>query len=63
MKAFTEQWWQDSQDTDLWHGEHGVIINTAALDERKAFYTVIRLPRCTVNNPTKASAGQFVRMS
>jgi hypothetical protein len=62
MKAFVEKWWQDTQDLDLWHGEHGLIINTAALQEREAFYTVVRLP-CTVSNQTKASVHQFVRMS
>jgi len=37
-----ETWIQDPEDSDLWHGEHGVIVNTAALEMRKAFYTIIR---------------------
>ena len=37
----TELWRRDAKDLDLWHGEHGLILNTAALEERKAYYNVV----------------------
>lgn len=37
----TEIWTQDTQEPDLWHGPAGVIVNTCALEERKAFYNVV----------------------
>jgi hypothetical protein len=40
----TEVWYQDAEDSDLWFGEHGVIVNTAALAEREFYYEVIRVP-------------------
>jgi hypothetical protein len=40
----SEIWYQDPEDTNLWHGKHGVIINTAALNEREFYYTVVRIP-------------------
>ena len=39
-----EIWYQDSLDNDLWHGEHGVLVNTAALNEREAYFQVSRIP-------------------
>ena len=36
-----EIWTQDGEDAELWHGPAGVIVNTSALEERKAFYQVI----------------------
>jgi hypothetical protein len=36
-----EVWTQDPEETDLWHGPHGVIVNTAALEERKSFFSII----------------------
>lgn len=36
-----EIWTQDADDSQLWHGPAGVIVNTSALEERKAFYQVI----------------------
>ena len=41
QKLASETWTRDSEDTDLWHGPHGVIVNTAALEERKAYYHII----------------------
>lgn len=38
-----ELWYQDPEDTNLWHGKHGMIINTSALDEREFYYTIIRV--------------------
>jgi hypothetical protein len=40
----SEIWYQDPGDTNLWHGKHGVIVNTAALNEREFYYTVVRIP-------------------
>jgi len=37
----TELWRRDPKDKDLWHGESGLILNTAALQERKAYYNVV----------------------
>lgn len=39
----TELWRQLPDEPDLWHGEHGVLINTAALLEREAFFEVTRI--------------------
>lgn len=39
----TEIWQRDNVDANLWHGEQGLIINTAALEERKFFFDVIVL--------------------
>ena len=38
-----ELWYQDPEDSNLWHGKHGVIINTAALVEREFYYSVVRI--------------------
>ena len=43
----TEIWIQDTQNPDLWHGNYGVMINTAALDERQAFFDVTRVRHAT----------------
>ena len=40
----TETWYQDTEDTNLWHGNHGVIVNTAALEERTFYFDIIRVP-------------------
>ena len=37
----TEIWTQDSADSDLWHGDNGLLLNTAALELRKTFYNVV----------------------
>lgn len=39
----SEVWYQDSENSDLWHGDHGVIVNTAALEERSFYYNVLRV--------------------
>lgn len=39
----TEVWYQDLEDGNLWHGTHGVIVNTAALVEREFFYNITRV--------------------
>ncbi len=42
LKA-SEVWYQDPEESDYWHGEHGVIVNTAALNEREFYYDIIRI--------------------
>jgi hypothetical protein len=42
LKA-TEVWYQDVEDSNLWYGEHGVMVNTAALEEREFYYEIIRV--------------------
>jgi len=39
-----EIWRQDNASQDLWHGDNNVMINTAALLEREAYFEVIRIP-------------------
>ncbi len=39
----SEVWQQDPENPDFWHGKHGVIINTAALNEREFYFDIIRL--------------------
>lgn len=39
----TEVWQQNPESPDFWHGPNGVIINTAALNEREFYYNVIRI--------------------
>ncbi|MCA9838008.1 MAG: hypothetical protein KC422_13910 [Trueperaceae bacterium] len=40
-KLASETWTRDPDDPDFWHGPHGVIVNTAALEYRKAFFEII----------------------
>lgn len=35
-----EIWQQDNWDKDLWHGDNGIIVNTAALKDREEFADV-----------------------
>lgn len=39
----SEVWYQDKENPDLWHGKHGVIVNTAALNEREFYFDIIRI--------------------
>ena len=39
----SEVWYQDLEDANMWHGKHGVIINTAALNEREFYFDIIRI--------------------
>lgn len=52
----TEVWYQDVEDSNLWFGEHGVIVNTAALEEREFYYDVIRVH----HHPTYANQDRGV---
>jgi hypothetical protein len=45
----TEVWYQDREDGDYWHGKRGIIVNTAALNEREVYYEIIRVHTCTNN--------------
>lgn len=45
MTLKKEIWYQDASDSDLWVNEQGLIVNTAALEERTPFYEVIRVPQ------------------
>ena len=38
-----EVWRQDSLEPDLWHAPNGLMLNSAALSERAAFYNTIKL--------------------
>ena len=53
----TEVWYQDIEDHNLWHGTHGVIVNTPALSEREFYYDILR-----VNTPYGVSdvSGELV---
>jgi hypothetical protein len=49
----TEVWYQDPEDGNLWHGTHGVIVNTAALLEREFFYNIERVAAPVKSNSRK----------
>lgn len=38
-----ESWLQDNQNPDLWYAENGLIVNSAALQEREFFFEVERI--------------------
>ena len=42
-----ECWQQDPDAPDLWHGDAGVILNTAALEERAFYFEVVRVYTAT----------------
>ena len=46
----SEVWYQDREDRDYWHGEHGLIVNTAALNERDFYYAIVRIHTCADNH-------------
>jgi len=43
-----EIWRQDNDSQDLWHNNNGLIVNTAALNEREAYLEIMRIPNATV---------------
>jgi hypothetical protein len=49
----SEVWYQDPEDGNLWHGTHGVIVNTAALVEREFFYNIERVTAPGSSSKTK----------
>lgn len=38
-----EVWYQDTQNHDLWSNEQGLLVNTAALNEREAYFDITRV--------------------
>ena len=38
-----EAWYQLASNPDLWEGAGGLIVNTAALEEREAYFEVTRV--------------------
>ena len=38
-----EVWYQDTENHDLWSNDGGLLVNTAALDEREAYFDVTRV--------------------
>jgi hypothetical protein len=56
----TEIWYQDLEDGNLWHGTHGVIVNTAALVEREFFYNIERVAAPGKRGRSKRSSQSVV---
>ena len=52
----TELWRQLPDEPDLWEGEHGVLINTAALLERETFFDVTRITAADFNSDHTSEA-------
>ncbi len=44
MTSKQEIWHQDLFDNDLWINEYGLLVNTAALEERTTYFEVVRVP-------------------
>lgn len=44
MNLQQEIWLQDQFEEDLWAGENGLLVNTAALHERADYFQVVRVP-------------------
>lgn len=42
-----ECWQQDPGEPDLWYGDGGVIVNTAALEERAFYFEIVRVYTAT----------------
>ncbi len=38
-----EIWYQDQEETGLWHNNSGLMVNTQALADREAYYQIIRI--------------------
>ena len=45
MTLRQEVWHQDSAEKDLWINENGLLVNTAALEERASYFEVAELIR------------------
>jgi hypothetical protein len=43
MKRKQELWQQDPSEPDLWLGENGVLVNTAALEERAYYAEIVKV--------------------
>ena len=44
MTSKQEIWHQDPFEKDLWINEDGLLVNTAALEERTTYFEVVRVP-------------------
>jgi len=44
MTSRQEIWNQDPFEKDLWMNEDGLLVNTAALEERTYYVEVVRVP-------------------
>jgi hypothetical protein len=44
MTSKQEIWHQDPFENDLWMNEDGLLVNTAALEERTYYVEVVRVP-------------------
>lgn len=38
-----EVWQQDTQDSTLWHGDKGVMLNDVALKAREDYFDILRV--------------------
>lgn len=56
----SEVWYQDTLKPDLWHNDKGLLVNTAALNEREAFFEVTRVALSPVLDTATGSAGLHV---
>ena len=54
----SEVWYQDALEADLWHNDKGLLVNTAALNEREAFFDVTRVALEAAAASAAASTGQ-----
>ena len=56
----SEVWYQDSVEADLWNNDKGLLVNTAALNEREAFFEVTRVAFTPVLDTVTGSSGQRI---
>ena len=43
-KLQVETWYQDTTDAHIWYDDSGLLINEPALNEREAYFDVVRVP-------------------
>jgi hypothetical protein len=68
MKRKQELWQQDPSEPDLWLGENGVLVNTAALEERAYYAEIVKVSPAhptsvvgTIGEPPGEPARQLCR--
>ena len=59
MTSRQEVWHQDPIDNDMWANENGLLINTAALEERASYFEVAELVRVPAR-PAPISGNELV---
>ena len=59
MTLRQEVWHQDPFEKDLWINENGLLVNTAALEERASYFEAAELIRVPVQ-PAPASDQELV---